>query len=334
MSTYTTLTLESFNRLIQPLGFKPAQALIPVAAGIENSTYFIKRNPARQEWVLTIFENRSFNSIARILKWQHHLHQQHLPIAKIVYPTIKKVQTPFRIDNKPGALFEKLPGQHIKTAASITPEMRSLLGATLAKIHQSTLMNQELHQQFKLPNDRGWQWLLQQSPLTSEDRALYQQIIHLLKQHEACLKYLPSCMIHGDLFPDNCLFDQEQLIAVIDFDNACSEVALFDLAIAYQAWHPLDALLQKSLIWSPQQSSFLASYDQHRPLIAAEKAAWPIVQVWAAARFWLSRIIAQHNQQSLPKSKPPEHYQVLLHNLLDKSNLGNDSTKYKGIDAN
>ena len=44
---------------------------------------------------------------------------------------------------------------------------------------------------------------------------------------------LPTGLIHGDLFKDNALFnDRGELKGVIDFNNACHDILVQDIAIA------------------------------------------------------------------------------------------------------
>lgn len=43
-------------------------------------------------------------------------------------------------------------------------------------------------------------------------------------------------VIHGDLFPDNTLFHEEKLEAVLDFSEACEGDFMFDLAVVAISW--------------------------------------------------------------------------------------------------
>lgn len=41
----------------------------------------------------------------------------------------------------------------------------------------------------------------------------------------------PRALIHGDLFPDNVMMNHQQLAAVVDFEDACTDSRLFDLGM-------------------------------------------------------------------------------------------------------
>jgi homoserine kinase type II len=100
---------------------------------------------------------------------------------------------------------------------------------------------------------------------------------------------LPQGLIHGDLFHDNALFDGEQLCGVIDFYNACTDMLALDLAIVINDWCvSADGDLDEQRV-----NSVMHAYHARRPLSALEQEHWTTILQLAAARFWLSRLLAE-----------------------------------------
>ena len=86
---------------------------------------------------------------------------------------------------------------------------------------------------------------------------------------------LPSGLVHGDLFPDNTIFRGNNLVAVLDWEEACIDHYLFDLAMTMhgfcyinEEWHPNLA------------RSFLAGYEAARSLEPDERKTLPLFLRW------------------------------------------------------
>lgn len=86
---------------------------------------------------------------------------------------------------------------------------------------------------------------------------------------------LPRGLIHADLFPDNTLFLDDKLVAILDFECACEDTLLFDLVMTIHGFcFPNEQ-------WSPELArTFVAAYAERRPLTEAEHEALPIYLRW------------------------------------------------------
>jgi homoserine kinase type II len=122
---------------------------------------------------------------------------------------------------------------------------------------------------------------------SGEDRALLDQVeAALARLDDPFTDDLPGGAIHADYFPDNVLFEDDAVSAVIDFYFGCSGAFAYDLAIALSAWgfdaegRPMpDAL-----------AAFRRGYESVRPLSEAERAALPRLGEAAALRFTVTRL--------------------------------------------
>ena len=86
---------------------------------------------------------------------------------------------------------------------------------------------------------------------------------------------LPSGLVHGDLFPDNTIFRGNNLVAVLDWEEACFDHYLFDLAMTMHGFCYIDEE------WHPNlASNFLAGYEAKRSLQPAESESLPLFLRW------------------------------------------------------
>ncbi len=94
---------------------------------------------------------------------------------------------------------------------------------------------------------------------------------------------LPRGFVHADAFPDNTIFRDGKLIALIDFEDSCVDALLFDvgmtlLGFGYQDGHP-----------DPDQiSALLEGYQSRRTLTPLEVESLPMMVRWCAhgMTFW------------------------------------------------
>jgi homoserine kinase type II len=91
-------------------------------------------------------------------------------------------------------------------------------------------------------------------------------------------------IIHGDLFRDNVLWDGDELVAILDFEQASGGSFAYDVAVAINDWCWTGAP-RLDLV-----SPLLDGYQRVRPLAPGDRAALPIEVRAAAARFTITRI--------------------------------------------
>ena len=77
---------------------------------------------------------------------------------------------------------------------------------------------------------------------------------------------LPTGLLHGDLFLDNTLFDGEQMVAILDFEEGCYDTLLIDIGMTIIGccYTPQHRLILKTA------QRFLEAYNAVRPLTEDE----------------------------------------------------------------
>jgi homoserine kinase type II len=288
MSVYTHVTADEVQALLAQHLLSPLRALTPIKGGIENSNYFIALIDG-SEWVLTLFEELSAAQAAFIGPLLTQLAHANIPVAAPLHTA--SGEWLHTLAGKPAQLAPRMKGIHPKHPDALQCHA---MGRTLAGLHQA-LQNYPLQRQ----NVHGADWwndLAQHwcSHLSTEDNALLTQTLQLHEETCANFSDLPQGLIHGDLFRDNCLFQENTITAVLDFSETSRDYWLLDMAISIndfcRDW-PTDRPDAQ------RRQAFIAGYTEIRSLTDNETQALPVFLATAAMRFWLSRLdIAARNQ--------------------------------------
>ena len=118
------------------------------------------------------------------------------------------------IVGKPCALFPKISGHHV----SPTPMHCNEIGKFLGQFHQ-TFYDFELVRN----NPRPLSWYKHRyeelaGVLPAKDKSLFETSLDLLSSRlQAILEILPHSTLHGDLFHDNALLEDDTHTSVLDF---------------------------------------------------------------------------------------------------------------------
>lgn len=311
MSVYTQLSKQDFEHVCEHYQLGNLISFKGVADGIENTTYFFTTENQGDscEWVFTLFEYTQPKALPYYLELYDHLFKKGVPVPD---PLLNVEGTRLiTLHNKPGAVFPKLPG---KPPETITPDLCHQCGVHLAEFH---LAGQSYPHQHQCPKGlEFWQHSLEQfDELDTKDNTLIQQCI---ENYQAIADQLPKTSVHGDLFHDNVLVDDNKISAIIDLFNASYDIAVYDLAITLNDW-TLDANHQ---IQQDRYQAMLDGYQSVRLLSKDELAALPIMQQTSAMRWWLSRIDTarafQGQQGEQTSSKDPSDMKAQLLALISQ----------------
>lgn len=279
MSVYTTVIPDELEAWLTRYAVGALVDLDPIAAGIENTNYFVTTERGR--YVLTLYERLPSEELPFYLNLMAHLARA-------------SVEVPAPVPDRTGALFSHLNGrpaglvQRIDGAAVDTPSdaQCAAVGDALARLHRASQTYRA-----RLTNRRGPAWWRQAARavrpyiapeqndlLTAEVR--FQTGFGKVK--------LPKGAIHGDLFCDNVLFANGRVAGIIDFGFAATDFFAYDLAIAVNDWcvagnadGELDAARMRAMV---------TAYHAVRPLTDDERGQWPALLRAAALRFWVSRL--------------------------------------------
>jgi len=296
LSVYTKVGRNELAAWLQPLGLGELIDYAGIAAGMQNSNYFV--TTTRGRFVLTLFERIDPSALDFYLALQDHLARRDIPSPQ---PLADDAGRYWRdLCGKPAAVLSCLSGVALET-----PEASHChaVGEMLARLHlaASDMPN-------PLPNPCGVAWRQAVGAdllplLSTEEQDLL--VDELAFQSAQDWSSLPRGVIHADLFRDNVLWDSTgRLTGVLDFYFAGEDAWLFDLAVVANDWCFDETTL----------AALIAGYAARRPLSEAERAAWPAMRRAAALRFWLLRLEVRHQPRAgeVVTIKNPDDFRHLL----------------------
>src|SRR5574343_120056 len=306
MAVFTSVTLGDLTQWIKQFPLGQAVALKGISSGIENSNFFLTTEAG--EYVLTIFENLSFEQLPFYLKLMHHLAERGVLVPAPV--ATHDGELIVALHGKPAAIVSKLEG-----SSQMDPQAVhcAAVGTMLARMHLAA-QDYPLEQ----PNLRGLDWWNLTTPkvlpyLSAENAHLLRAEMHFQEAFAGCDTYrqLQRGPVHADLFRNNVMFDGERLTGFFDFYFAGCDTWLFDVAVTINDWC-ID--LATSVLDTARVRAMLDAYHAVRPFTDAEQTAWQPMLRAAALRFWLSRLydLYQPRESEMLTPHDPTHFERIL----------------------
>lgn len=307
MAVYTQLNESDINKLLADYDLGDLVSFSGIEGGIENTNYFVtlSKQGKETEYVLTLFEELSYDELPYFIELCQWLSDRNVPVPFAIKDQngigLKKVKA------RPAALQPRFFGGHV-AQQDLKPAHCASIGKILGEFHvaaQEFYLQRQAH--------RGVFWWRRESQviapkLASEDQALLQDEIAKFDRLRESSGNIAKGTIHGDLFHDNALFQEDNVSAVLDLYNAASGYLLYDLAIVANDW----CCNEDGSIDKERENALLKAYASARAFTSDEYAAWPILTCTAAMRFWLSRLIPWLDETSEQKLKDPEELKRIL----------------------
>ena len=302
MSVFTPLQREELEVFLAPYGLGRLRDFEGIAAGSENSNFFISLEQG--EYVLTLIERGPSQDLPFFVELLDVLHRAGLPVPYAL--RTDRGEALRTLAGKPALLQPRLAGKHVSAP---NPHQCAEVGRLLARLHLATRDHI-----IERRSDRGLDWMQEEGPslalsLDNAQMPLLRDSLAEIAELKPKLLALPRANLHADLFRDNLLFEGSHLTGVIDFYNACSGPMLYDIAIALNDWcsHP------NGEIDETRSQALLAAYSSLRRFTPAEAELWrPMLRV-ACVRFWLSRLIAAQKFAGQPVLiKDPDEFRRML----------------------
>ncbi|NEQ69726.1 MAG: homoserine kinase [Symploca sp. SIO2D2] len=235
--------------------------------GYSNTNY--KIDTSTGSYLYRICQRQSLDSIQYEMNLMQALKQIRFPAA---FPIQRKDKEYISLGNHHWVtIYEFIEG----TQPKVTPKTVEEIALTTGQLSQ-----------FK-----NWRQLPRKNPISLDichklikdfetSKYQYSNIFsYFIEQTEYLNSYLtqkiPKGMVHGDLFPDNTIFNGNKLTAIIDFEFSCPDYLLIDVGVAINGFCFLNNRLNRDLL-----IIFLENYSKIRRLTPKEIALLPYYIQW------------------------------------------------------
>lgn len=306
MSVYTEVGRDQLETFLLQYSVGSLKQYSGISAGIENTNYFVDTD--REQFVLTLFEHQSIAELEYCVGLMATLADAGVPTAHPIAGNDGKFLRV--LAGKPASLVCRLQG---KAVTEPTAAQCGELGRVLADFHlagDSYPLSQ--------PDLRGGDWLeatgAKVKPELPADQAALLEA-ELNEQLALDKAALPQGIIHADLFRDNALFENGNLLGVIDLYAACNDALLYDIAVCVNDW----CTEADGSVDSQRAASLLAAYGQRRAITDLERRMWPMMLRRAALRFWISRLHDKHFPRpgELTRILDPDQFLTILRHRIE-----------------
>ena len=305
MAVYTPIAKEKLSSFLENYNIGSLDKFNGVLEGVENTNY--KVITSQDTFILTIFEKRvKKQELPFFIELQNHLSKKNIKCPSPI-PN-RNGQFINAIGDKPCVLMSFLEGKKINNGSSYHCHQ---IGRLAAKIHLHSkdftiTRNNGLHQ-------KHWGDIFSKCQNSKDSR--YGELYQITKQE---LQYLDKSwprnlsigIIHGDIFPDNVFFIDNNVSGLIDFYFSCNDFYAYDLAITTNAW----CFDKKESFKKENFDSLLKGYQQHVNMSNDEKNHFNTLLRGAAMRILVTRLYDQlyHPDGAMVVPKDPfEFFNIL-----------------------
>jgi homoserine kinase type II len=264
MATFTAVERHDGQRIAAAHSLGTCTRVVPISAGTVNSNYFLDTSSGRV--FLRVYEQQDVEGVA--YEWAL---VDHLAARAVALP--RRIAGPepgaVRVDGKPVAVFAYVSGQEL-CQRQVTPGFAAKVGRALASAARAG-------ESFPIRRAGRFTLLDVRALHDTARQAGRPELEHVLDRLSALAAELsahlpmalPRGVVHGDLFRDNVLWRDEQVVALLDWESASDGVLVYDLAVTLLAW-----CCGETFDWSLARA-LCSGYTSERPLSDAEwNALW------------------------------------------------------------
>ncbi len=271
MALYARLDMTAVEGLARRFGIEDVTGFSVMDGGSENTNYCVETHSGK--YVLTLCDQKSLQHVTNLASLLVYLTDHGIRTSQVVVPPKEPIVVLH--NEKPVMLKCYIDGDD---AADLTGNLVVQLGEEMARLHETPAPSY-LPQSF--PYGRSHFPELTNSNLghayvdwLSEKSSYLQQRI---PQH------LPMAMIHGDVFLDNMIIQGDQLMGIIDFEQACHYYRNFDLGMVI-----VGTCRDRKGISFEKAGRFIRSYQKEITLQSIETETLKTFAVYAAVAtsFW------------------------------------------------
>jgi homoserine kinase type II len=271
MALYARLDRAAVEGLARRFGIDDITAFSVLDGGRENTNYCLETSSGK--YILTIFDQKSLRHATNLANLLVYLTDHGIRTSRVVVPPKEPIV--ILHNEKPVMLKHHVDGD---IAANLTGDLLVQLGEEMARLHEISAPSY-LPESF--PYGRSY------FPEVIDSNLDHAFIDWLAEKNsylqEQIPQNLPMTLIHGDVFFDNMIVKGGQLMAIIDFEEACHYYRNFDLGMVI-----IGTCRNRQGISFRKARQFLRGYENEMTLPSAERESLQAFAVYAAVAtsFW------------------------------------------------
>jgi len=274
MALYAHLDRRAVEGLARRFGIGDITAFSVMDGGLENTSYCVETSSER--YVLTLWDQKSLQHATNLATLLVYLTDRGIRTSRVVVPPNEPIVVLH--DEKPVILKHYVDGD---VTANLTGNLLAQLGEEMARLHEIPAPSY-IPQSF--PYGRS------HFPEVTNSNLGHAYIDWLSEKNSYLQKripqHLPMALIHGDVFFDNMIVQGDQLMAIIDFEEACHYYRSFDLGMVI-----VGACRDRQGISFEKAGRFIRGYQKETTLQSIERETLKAFAVYAAVAtsFWRFR---------------------------------------------
>ncbi len=274
MALYARLDRIAVEGLARRFGIGDITAFSVMDGGLENTSYCIETNSAK--YVLTLWDQKPLKHATNLANLLVYLTDQGIRTSRVVVPPKEPIVVLH--DEKPVMLKRYVDGD---VTANLTGNVLTQLGEEMARLH-------EIPAPSYVP--QSFPYGRRHFPEVTNSNLGHAYIDWLSEKNSYLQKriprHLPMALIHGDVFFDNMIVQGDQLMAIIDFEEACYYYRSFDLGMVI-----VGACRDRQGISFEKAGRFIRGYQKETTLQSIERESLKAFAVYAAVAtsFWRFR---------------------------------------------
>ncbi len=274
MALYARLDRSAVESLARRFGIGDITAFSAMRGGRENTSYWVETSSAR--YVLTLSDQKSLKHATSLATLLVYLTDRGIRTSRVVVPPEEPIVVLH--NEKPVMLKRYVDGD---VTPNLTGQLLVQLGEEMARLHEIPAPSY-VPQSF--PYGRS------HFPDVTNSNLGHAYIDWLSEKNRYLQKripeHLPMALIHGDVFFDNVIVRDDQLMAIIDFEEACHYYRSFDLGMAI-----VGACRDRKGISFEKAEWFMRGYQKETTLPLIERDTLQTFAVYAAVAtsFWRFR---------------------------------------------
>ncbi len=301
MAVFTRISENDIISLLNGYDIGTLQKAEGIAEGVENTNYRLDTTSGR--YILTIYEKRvNPADLPFFMELQARLQKGGFPCPAPV--TAKNSNIINKIGDKHYTIVSFLSGKWNRNTTTTRVEKAA---ATLAAMHNITAGFDNLSRENSLGRDF---WISAYGKVKGQAEEKYSGLKELAEAGFSLTANMPADLpkgiIHADYFPDNVLFDKEEVSGVIDFYMACHESYAYDIGIMINAWcFESDRSFNKE-----KCAALISAYNKVRKITPEEAKNMRLMCIAGSLRFLASRAhdLFLHDGNALVTPHDPYDY--------------------------